>query len=107
MTKVYKGSCSKSIFEYIKKTKRGWLVRWDAEERTEDDRVVVTYNETVMRERPDYASVASMLIRTKYSLDAELAIQRKREVKPEDFAEYDAFCEAAKAEARKVMGESI
>ena len=105
MTKVYKGSCSKSIFEHVKKAKNGWIVRWGAEERTEDDRVVVTYNETGMRGRPDYAAVASRLIRTKDSLDAELAIQRQREVKPDDFAEYNYFCEAAKAEARKVVGD--
>lgn len=104
MTKYYQASCSKSIFEYTKKVKLGWIVRWNAVEHTEDERVVVTYNETLMHERPDYSSVASMLIHTRYSRDAELAIQRQRDRKPEVFAEYDAFCEDCKAEAKTILG---
>lgn len=103
MTKVYKGSCSKSIFEAIKKAKSGWIVRWDAEEHTEDERVVVTYNETVMHEPPTYESVASMLIRTRYSVDAEFAIQRQRDTKPGVFAEYNEFCEACKRVAKEIV----
>ena len=108
MTKFYKSSCSKSIFEYIKKTKRGWLVRWNAEEHTEgegdDAYVVVTYNETMTLTKPTYASVVSLLIRERYSVDDELALHRQKDTKVDEFAEYNAFCEAAKEEARKVVG---
>ena len=41
-------------------------------------------------------------IRERYSVDDELAILRQRDTKPEEFAEYDAFVEAIKAEERGV-----
>lgn len=45
------------------------------------------------------------LIREKYTLDAELAIQRQREEKPDDFAEYYAYCEESKRRAREEQAE--
>ncbi len=39
-------------------------------------------------------------IRRRYDLDAELAILRQRDTKPEEFAEYSAYAELCKAEAR-------
>lgn len=41
------------------------------------------------------------LVRGKYDIDDELAILRQRESKPEQFAEYNDFCEHCKAEARE------
>lgn len=41
------------------------------------------------------------LIREKYTLDAELAIQRQRDEKVEDFAEYYDYCEECKRRARE------
>lgn len=41
-------------------------------------------------------------IRAVYSIDDELAILRQRDTKPEEFAEYNAFCERIKAEERAV-----
>ncbi|MBQ2614055.1 MAG: hypothetical protein IJB80_01830 [Clostridia bacterium] len=40
-------------------------------------------------------------IREVYSLDDELAILRQRDVKPEEFAAYNAFVETIKAEERE------
>ena len=40
------------------------------------------------------------LIRRRYTVSQELALLRQRESKPEEFAEYDAYAEACKAEAR-------
>ena len=76
------------------------MVRFDVED-VEDNRV--RYSEIVTDHKPSYEDVASMLIRTRYSMDAEFAIQRQRDSKPEAFAEYDAFCEYCKTEARQVM----
>lgn len=45
------------------------------------------------------------LIREKYTLDAELAIQRQRDEKPEDFAEYYDYCEECKRRAREEQPE--
>lgn len=39
-------------------------------------------------------------IRAKYTLDEELSILRQRDEKPEEFAEYYAYAEQCKAEAR-------
>lgn len=58
------------------------------------------------REREAYALRTGERIRERYSVSDELAILRQREEKPEEFAEYNAFAEACKAEAHKeVFGE--
>ena len=48
----------------------------------------------------DYPQLVENKIRTRYSVSAELAILRQRDTKPEEFAEYNAFCELCKAEAK-------
>lgn len=48
----------------------------------------------------DYPQLVEDKIRTKYSLSAELAILRQRDTKPEEYAEYNAFCELCKVEAK-------
>lgn len=60
----------------------------DTEEQTTEE-IVVSYDEKVVS-----------LIRQKYSLDEELAIQRQRDTKPEEFNEYFAYCEACKERAK-------
>ena len=48
----------------------------------------------------DYPQLVENKIRTRYSVSAELAILRQRDTKPEEFAEYNAFCELCKVEAK-------
>lgn len=48
----------------------------------------------------DYPQLVENKIRTRYSVSAELAILRQRDTKPEEFAEYNAFCESCKSEAK-------
>jgi hypothetical protein len=43
-----------------------------------------------------YEQKVNCLIREKYSIDAEFAILRQRDTKPEEFAEYNAYCESCK-----------
>ena len=43
-----------------------------------------------------YEQKVSCLIREKYSQDAEFAILRQKEGKPEEFAEYNNYCEECK-----------
>lgn len=43
-------------------------------------------------------------IRAQYSMDDELAILRQRDSKSEEFAEYNTYCEACKADAREELG---
>ena len=52
----------------------------------------------------DYPQLVENKIRTKYSVSAELAILRQRDTKPEEFTEYNAFCEQCKAEAKTELG---
>ena len=47
-----------------------------------------------------YGAKVSELIRERYSLDAELAILRQRDEKPDEYQAYFAFCEECKAKAR-------
>ena len=52
----------------------------------------------------EYPKLVEKKIRTKYSVSAELAILRQRNSKPEEFAEYNAFCELCKSEAKTELG---
>ena len=47
-----------------------------------------------------YGQEVSRLIRERYSLDEEFAISRQRDTKPEEWAEFNAYCEQCKAEAK-------
>lgn len=50
---------------------------------------------------PTYEERVVQLIRERYDLDAELAILRQRDSKPEEFAQYNAYCEQCKAQAKQ------
>jgi hypothetical protein len=50
---------------------------------------------------PTYEERVVELIRLRYSIDDELAIQRQRDSKPEEFAEYDSYCEECKIQAKE------
>lgn len=47
-----------------------------------------------------YDEMVVSLIRERYSLDEELAIQRQRDTKPDEFSQYFAYCEECKEKAR-------
>ena len=49
---------------------------------------------------PSYEELVVQKIRERYTIDDELAILRQRETKPDEFAEYNDFCEQCKAEAK-------
>lgn len=52
-----------------------------------------------------YEQLVEIKIRQRYTVSDELAILRQRDVKTEEFAEYNAFCEQCKAEAKQEIGE--
>lgn len=52
----------------------------------------------------DYIEEVERLIRKRYSVSAELAILRQRDVKPEEFAEYNAYAEECKRKAKEELG---
>ena len=47
-----------------------------------------------------YEERVEQLIREKYSVSQELAIQRQRETKPEEFEEYFDYCEECKTKSK-------
>lgn len=52
-----------------------------------------------------YGEVVNSLIRKRYSEWDEIAIIRQRDDKPEEWAEYNAFCEECKKRAKEIMEE--
>ena len=48
-----------------------------------------------------YEAVIIRRIRKRYTVNQELAILRQRDVKPDEFAEYNDFVEQCKAEVKK------
>lgn len=53
--------------------------------------------------KPTYEERVEQLIRERYSLNQELAIQRQRYTKPSEFEEYFAFCEECKRIAKEEL----
>ena len=50
-----------------------------------------------------YGDLVTSEIRRKYSESEELAIQRQRFEKPEEFEVYYAYCEACKEKAKQII----
>lgn len=50
---------------------------------------------------PTYEERVVELIRMRYDINSELAILRQRDTKPEEFAEYNAYCEECKQQAKE------
>ena len=51
-----------------------------------------------------YPQLVQELINKKYSIYDELAIQRQRDTKPDEFNEYNTYCEECKVEAKRLLG---
>lgn len=51
--------------------------------------------------QPTYEEKVVELIRIRYDVNAELAILRQRDSKPEEFAEYNAYCEECKRKIKE------
>lgn len=52
---------------------------------------------------PTYEERVVELIRQRYTIDDELAILRQRDSKPEEFAEYNDYCEDCKVQAKQEL----
>ena len=78
-----------------------------------ENKCIVDYKkpiEEIEKEKAEqYPILVEQYIREKYSLSAELAILRQRDVKVAEFAEYDDYAELckerAKAEIKAIYGE--
>lgn len=56
------------------------------------------------KEQEAYPKLVQELINERYSIYQELAIQRQRDVKPQEFEEYNTYCEQCKARAKQMLG---
>lgn len=77
----------------------------DAWDEYEDIYVFVPYTAeelALIREKKYKAAIVTK-IRERYTLDDELALARQRDAKPDEWAEYNAYCEACKAAVKAVM----
>lgn len=64
--------------------------------------VTVETPDEEFKDTRSYSEKVVSLIREKYSLDEELAIQRQRDGKPQEFSEYFEYCEACKQKAKQI-----
>ena len=53
-----------------------------------------------------YEQEVTRLIRRRYSLSNELALSRQRDKKPEEWAEYNAYCEECKRRAKEELNKT-
>ncbi len=67
---------------------------YNADDYEEVDEMPVTIDEAA------YKAAVERLIRERYTVADELGILRQRDTKPEEFAAYNAFAEACKAQAK-------
>ena len=51
-----------------------------------------------------YPQLVQELIHKKYSIYDELAIQRQRDTKQDEFNAYNTYCEECKVEAKRLLG---
>lgn len=58
--------------------------------------------EAVEEPHIDYDAEVNRLIRQKYTASQEFAIQRQRDEKPDEFAEYNDYCEWCKSEIKRI-----
>jgi hypothetical protein len=68
----------------------------------------IKYNDRLARLRVEnekmmYKNLIEYKIALRYSIKDELAIQRQKEKKPEEFKEYNDYCEQCKEEAKKEL----
>lgn len=54
-------------------------------------------------ENYSYEELVGEFIREKYSINDEFAILRQKDVKPNEYAEYNAYCEECKARAKTIL----
>ena len=60
---------------------------------------------SIFEQQMSYSTTVSSLIRKRYSVNDELAILRQRDSKPDEFAEYNTYCEQCKAKAKSLIQE--
>lgn len=70
------------------------------------DRITVTWGEFTPEPSPEpsYEEQVVALIRERYDQNAENALNRQRNRKPEEFKAFDDYCEACKEQVKQKLG---
>lgn len=68
-----------------------------------DNEILKTLAEMNGTTAETYSGEVERLIRKRYTLTQELALHRQRDTKPEEWAEYNAYCEECKKIAKAVF----
>lgn len=74
-----------------------------ADDYEELDADTIAREEQLARLDQQYQADVEARIRTRYTISQEIAILRQRDTKPDEFADYNTFAEACKAEARAAI----
>lgn len=80
----------------MKKYINGQIIEMTAEEIAAFEAAEASYWQSV-----DYGEAVNAKIRERYSESQEFSILRQRDDKPEEYAEYYAFCESCKAAVKE------
>ena len=63
----------------------------------------IKITETAYLKNMTYKKYIEYLIRKRYTQNDEFAILRQKDRKPDEYAEYDAYCEQCKAQAKAIF----
>ena len=82
-----------------------YIVRWGIEPNIVDgEQQGVKFYARSFKGMPTLGDLVDAMVRTRYAVNDELALLRQRDSKPDEFAEYNDFVEACKAEAKTLLG---
>ena len=82
-----------------------YIVRWGVEPNIVDgEQQGVKFYARSFKGMPTLGDLVDAMVRVQYTASNELALLRQRESKPDEFAEYNDFVEACKAEAKALLG---
>lgn len=81
------------------------IMRWDLQPNVVDGETQgVKFYSREFNGTPALGELVDAMVRTRYAVSDELALLRQRDSKPDEFAEYNGFVEACKAEAKQILG---
>ena len=76
-----------------------WHYNYNVVQTEVDGEIRYDYEQVILKGKPTYKSTVAAIVRDNYTVDAEMAIQRKgiADNSNQEFVEYNAFVESAKA----------
>jgi hypothetical protein len=81
------------------------IIRWGIEPNIVDgEQQGVKFYARSFKGMPTLGDLVDAMVRVQYTASNELALLRQRDSKPDEFAAYNQFVEACKAEAKTLLG---